>query len=112
MAHVNGNRYHSFGQGARREKEKAETDSSHDEQGSGHGEAVSSQFQTHIKHDEDSGEYHVKHEGDKKTHKFGSKEEMMNHLDEHYQGGDESEEEMADEEGMGSLGGAVKSLLG
>ena len=108
MAHVNGNRYHSFGQGARRENEKAATDSSRDKGGDG-GQAESSQYQTHIK--EDGGEYHVKHEGEK-PQKFGSKEEMMNHLDEHYHGGEEheSDEEMGDEEG-GSLSGAVKSLL-
>lgn len=111
MAHVNGNRYRTFGQGARRENEKAQatsTDSSRDEQGRG-GESGS---KTQISHHEESGEYRVKHEGETKTHKFGSKEEMIDHLHGHYPDDEhESEHEMGGEEGEGSLGGAVKSLL-
>lgn len=115
MAHVNGNRYRTFGQGARREKEKSSmsTDNNKTDEGTNEVHDDTAGSTVHVTHHEDSGEYHVKH-GDGKVTKHGSKQEMLDHLDEHYPADSDNDEDYGDieEGGEGSLGKSVKSLLG
>jgi hypothetical protein len=119
MPHVNGNRYRSFGQGARRENEKSamSTDNNRSDEGSNEvheGEGS----QATVTHNEETGKYHIKH-ADGSKHIAENKSEMLDHLDGHFpkdeeEEGDynEPEEEQAGEEGLGSLDGSLKSLLG
>jgi len=66
-----------------------------------------------------TGKYHAYSHDDKETTKHENVSEMLDHMGEHFgkdeeEEGDynESEESQAGEEGMGSLDGSVKSLLG
>lgn len=119
MATVNGNRYRTFGQGARRENEKKAADgvrSDPTKDGDGPEEHGDSKGQVlHVKQAE-SGEYHVKHP-DGHVEKLGSKQEMLDHLDAHYSDDEESSDDYdgesdAGESSMGSLSKSVKSILG
>ena len=102
---MNGKHYRSYSQGARREKE-----SSDKKEGSNEQDGMEGDKQVTVSQKEDGG-YHVKHsDGSEDTH-HEDKQEMLDHVDQHF-GGAEDESKESDDESMGDLDGAVKSLLG
>lgn len=119
MPQYNGTSGRTFGQAYARNKGGKETDAAPKAKG---GEEVDSEDGNdekekgdvvHVKH-MGGGKYKTKHE-DGHMEEHDSKSEMLSHLDEHYpedEGKDESEQSMAEDEGLGDMGGSLKALLG